>query len=231
MKRAQHFDSLDMTVVTDPEVAAALPQLLTQWRARKRWDDLAPSASAVHAQILDSFLRHGHPPKLDGIDEVSRKNLQERDLIVLKDGDIVHAYPFSAVAMPHSVTIGGITNFNVCALDAFGTPAMIGAPGEVRLTCAVCKDPITALIGENGLTLNAATPKDARIWAGIVESGECAASSQCQSMLGFCSQAHLDKWLAAQPRKTQGFSFDPAQALQAGAALFRPFMQRASANT
>ena len=227
MTRTHHFDSLDMSVVTDPEVATALPQLLTEWRARKRWDDLAPAVLVFHAHILDSFLKHGHPPSLKGVDEATLEKLQEHDLIVLNDGAIEHTYPFAATPMPHTVTINSVTNFNVCALDAFGASAMVGALGHVRLDCAACGDSISVSIGKDGLVLNAAMPEDARIWAGIVASGECAASSQCQSMLGFCSQTHLDQWRAAQSDQNKGFCFDSTQALQAGAALFRPFMRRA----
>ncbi|KKM06953.1 hypothetical protein LCGC14_1738790 [marine sediment metagenome] len=59
---------------------------------------------------------------------------------------------------------------------------------------------------------------------GRVEDGECAASSQCQSMIGFCSEAHLESWRGQQSGDTNGFSFSAAQALQAGSATFRPFM-------
>lgn len=228
MTEIKHVRSLEMSGVTDPIVADALAQLLPEWRARKRWGDMEPRSRALHFDILNSFLKHSRPPELDSIDRAVVEDLQERDLIILDDNTIQHAYPFSDVTMPHAVTINGVTNFTVCAIDALGAPAMVESAGRVRLECATCGDPVSILIGDRGLKLDAADPANARIWAGVVETGSCAASSQCQSMLGFCSLVHLEQWREKQPQPTMGFSFNPEQALQAGVAIFRPFMDRSS---
>lgn len=218
--------SLDMSVVTDPDVAHALPQLLTDWRARKQWGTISRSARDLHMTILKAFLNHGHPPEVDPQDKALLDDLEARDLFVMDGDTIQHAYPFSAIDMPHSVTIAGVTNHTVCAIDAFGASAMVGLPGEVRFDCGECGDSVSVKIGGQGLTLLEAKPQDARIWAGVVEDGECAASSQCQSMIGFCSEAHLESWQGQQTGDTVGFSFSAAQALQVGSATFRPFMAR-----
>ena len=226
MTNDPHTMSLDMSVVTDPDVTDALPQLLTEWRARKQWDTMSVPARDLHLAILKAFLNHGQPPKVDPQDKALLNDLEARDLIVMDDETIRHAYPFSNSNMPHSVTIAGITNHTVCAIDAFGASAMVGLPGEVRFDCGACGDCVSVKIGDQGLTLLEAEPQDARIWAGIVEDGGCAASSQCQSMIGFCSEAHLESWRGQQSGDTVGFSFSAAQALQAGSATFRPFMAR-----
>ena len=217
-----------MSVVTDPKVAEALPQLLTEWRAQKRWADMRPQTRSLHHNILESFLRNGHPPDVGDAKQTLLEDLQQRDLIVLDGDAIQHAYPFAAIAMPHEVTIEGVTNFTVCAIDAFGVPAMVGLPGRVRTECANCGGLISVSIGGEGLDLDATEPQEARIWAGIVEITGCAASSQCQSMLGFCGKAHLEEWRGKQIQETVGFSLSAEQALQAGAAIFRPFIQWAA---
>lgn len=222
MPRTEHSLHLDMSVVTDPIVADALPELLQEWRAKKRWGDISPRTKAFHWDILVSFLNHGRPPDIAGIDPAILSDLQDRDLLVLDGNAVSHAYPFSNRRMPHTVTINGVTNSTVCAIDAFGAPAMVGSEGQICLECAVCGHAILIEIGDKGLELKSG-PDDVRIWAGIGETGNCAATSNCQSMLGFCSVAHLKVWRDKQPQPTRGFAFSPKQALQAGAALFRPF--------
>lgn len=227
----EHTRSLDMSGVTDPIVTSALPRLLPEWRMRKRWEDMEPRSRAFHLEILNSFMSHGCPPGLDGIDCTIVEDLIERDLIVLDGKTIQHAYPFSSLAMPHTVTVNGVTNFTVCAIDAFGAPAMAGSAGHIRLECATCCDPVSIAVGAKGMKLDAITPAHARIWAGVVETGSCAATSQCRSMLGFCSLSHLEGWRKAQPQPAIGFSFTPEQALHAGAAILRPFMSLAPLRT
>lgn len=228
MTSEPHSMSLDMSVVTDPDVANALPQLLTDWRARKQWGTMSPSVCDLHMTIMKTFLNHGHPPEVGPQDKALLDDLEARDLIIMDGDTIQHAYPFSATEMSYTVAIAGVTNFTVCAIDAFGTSAMVGLPGKAGLGCADCGDLVSVSIGGQGLILLEAKPQDARIWAGVVEDGGCAAFSQCRSMLAFCSQAHLENWQGQQAGDTVGFSFSAAQALQAGAALFRPFMARAA---
>ncbi|WP_139784832.1 hypothetical protein [Roseovarius sp. A-2] len=65
--------------------------------------------------ILNSFLKLGRPPEIETQDAALLEDLQQRDLIVVNGNAIQHAYPIAASAMPHSVTIAGVKNFNVCA--------------------------------------------------------------------------------------------------------------------
>ncbi|VAV96489.1 hypothetical protein MNBD_ALPHA07-1033 [hydrothermal vent metagenome] len=222
---------LDMSVVSDARVAEALPQLLTEWRMKKRWDDMPPQTRALHQKLLIGYLTTGAPPGIAGLNPAILEDLQQRDLIVLRDGALQSAYPFSTRKTGHKVRINGITNFCVCAIDALGAPAMAEKAAQVALNCAVCDAAITVRIGGAGLELQQAAPKDARIWAGIIPIKGCAADTQCQSMLAFCGDQHLNHWRGQQPGPTNGFAFSIAQALQAGAAIFRPFLQKGTAPT
>jgi len=226
---AQSVTGLDMSVVSDAGVATALPLLLTEWRMKKRWGDMSPQTRALHQQVLGTYLTTGAPPNIASLNPAILEDLQQRDLIVLQDGALQSTYPFSTRKTGHEARINGISNHCVCAIDALGAPAMAAQAGQVALNCAVCSVAITVRIGGAGLDLQQASPKDARIWAAILPIKGCAADTQCQSMLAFCGDQHLQYWRDQQPNPTNGFSFTTLQALQAGAAIFRPFLQRGTA--
>lgn len=219
-------DMFDMSVVTDAKVAAALPQLLTQWRNKKRWSEFSKEARATHVAVLESFIATGLPPTVDGLQPEIVADLQGRDLIVIRDGAIVVAYPFASTPTRHSVQLDGTSIAAVCAIDALGAAAMVGKATHVTSKCATCEQEITVDILEDGLTIKSHSHDDPRLWAGIVPVAGCAADTQCQSMLLFCYPDHLKKWRSSTAQSPDGFAFTLAQAVQAGAAIFKPFLNR-----
>jgi hypothetical protein len=94
----------------------------------------------------------------------------------------------------------------------------------VTSQCASCKSDIVINLSNDGLTIENTSPADPRVWAGIVEISGCAANTQCQSMQMFCNQQHLDIWLRNKTQSPDGYDFNVEQAVQAGAAIFRPFL-------
>jgi alkylmercury lyase-like protein len=217
---------LDMSVVNDRAVAAALPQLLTEWRMKKRWNTLSDETRSLHRDILQSYLQTGAPPNIEGLNADMIQDLCARDLIVMNDASIASAYPFSTAPTLHSVEINGVQVASVCAIDALGTGAMVGAASKVTSHCATCGMGISVEIANDGLTVLHSIPNAPRVWAGIVAISGCAATTQCQSMLMFCNQGHLDEWLNRAKDKPDGFNFSILHAVQAGAAIFRPFLAK-----
>ena len=215
---------LDRSVVHSARVWAALPQLLGEDRVQRRWCGLGNATQSLHHEILWSYITTGRPPASAGLDPMLLEDLHRRDLIVLADGNISAAYPFSSHSTPHSVTIGGRLVFCVCAIDAMGVGAMLDRAVSVRLTCARCLRPISVDVASGGLGVAHATPDTSVIWAGIVAINSCAATSQCLSMLAFCERAHLAGWQGDDATRCQGFEFSLDEAAQAGAAIFRPFL-------
>lgn len=224
---------VDQSVVTDPLVGEALGKLLTAWRMRKRWDDFPSDHRAVHHAILNGYLQTGHAPRradLAGITGTDigavLEDLRERDLIVLRDGEVEIAYPFTSRNSPHGVEIGTRKIKCVCAIDALGVGAMIDSAALAFSRCPECDAEIDIRIGKGGLSIEAVQPKGAVVWAGVSATQGCAADTQCRSMLLFCSDAHLQAWRKKNAPGGEGFRLTPDQALQAGAAVFRPFMAR-----
>lgn len=221
---------LDWSDVADPVADDALRSLLTEERLRDRWLDLSKETLSVHRLILESFVRRARPPTRQELSELGLPNLQtkdvleeldRRDLIVFRRGAIQSAYPFSASDTLHSVELAGVRNWTVCVIDALGTAAMLRKAATVRSSCPICGEKIEIDVNKNGLSADNISPSDVIVWASVAETEGCAADTQCQSMLAFCSDAHLKIW---KPEGVIGFQLTPHQAIQVGAAIFKPFL-------
>ncbi len=221
----------DLAVVSDPLVVNALGTLLTDWRMRKRWDDLPSNFRHLHRVILQGYLDTGHAPSREtlgqGFKEVvgpALDDLVARDLILLDGGEVAGAYPFTSRTSRHSVEIQGRKIAAMCAIDALGAGAMAGQDANVRSRCACCDAPIEIDVTGLGLAIGRVQPAGALVWAGVEPVSGCAADTQCRTMLLFCDQAHLEAWRSANAPDGEGWRLTPAQALQLGAAIFRPFL-------
>jgi len=216
---------LDVAVVRDQIVADALPLLLTEWRMKKRWATIDRQTLSLHRAILDAYLETGAPPDTKELRIEQLNDLCDRDLIVMDGNVITVAYPFSTTPTLHKVEINNITIANVCAIDALGSGAMARKAACVTSQCATCSKDIVIDLGGDGLTVVNTFPAAPRVWAGIVPISGCAANTQCQSMLMFCNQQHLDDWIRLKKQMPVGFDFSVEQAVQVGAAIFRPFFK------
>jgi len=221
----------DLSVISDPQVNEVLNGLLEKGRMKKRWGDLAPAHRRLHQDILRGYLRSGHAPsraqlqaRLSGPVDPALEDLVQRDLILLDAGAVTGAYPFTSRASRHKVSINGQDINAMCAIDALGAGAMAGRDARVRSQCAQCDTPIKIGITENGLAIRCVQPAHALVWAGVKPVSGCAADTQCRSLLLFCNRAHLEAWRTAKAPDGQGWCLTPAQALQVGAAIFRPFL-------
>jgi hypothetical protein len=75
----------------------------------------------------------------------------QRLLVVEEDGSSIRmAPPFSGVPTPHAVVVDGVTYFANCAWDAFGIPAALHRPGEVKSQCEQSGEPLRLAVGING---------------------------------------------------------------------------------
>ena len=128
-----------------------------RWTAR---ETIGGSARVTLGAILDRFVASGGPiaigaldvPALD-TDKVASAvaELDHADLVAVRDGAIVLAYPFA------SVPTGFVTRFAdgaerhaCCAIDALGIAAMLRASITVRATCHHCGEPLTIPVDPDG---------------------------------------------------------------------------------
>jgi alkylmercury lyase-like protein len=221
----------DLSVVSDPLVTEALGASLTDWRMRKRWDDLPPAYCRLHRAILRGYLDTGNAPSRQNLAGrfgeklgAGLADLVERDLIVLDGDEVTGAYPFTSRPSAHSVKISGCEIAAMCAIDALGAGAMARRDAQVRSRCAWCDTSVEIGISGHGLAIGRVQPASALVWSGVATVSGCAADTQCRSMLFFCKRSHLEAWRTANALDGEGYQLTPAQALQMGAAIFRPFL-------
>ncbi len=90
-----------------------------------------------------------------GEDEVvaAYRRLADEHVIVLAPGmDLVWmAAPFSAVATPYRVTVGGRSYWANCVWDGLGVIAMLGRTGTLAATCGDCGERLTVEVRDGAL--------------------------------------------------------------------------------
>jgi alkylmercury lyase-like protein len=230
--RGEAQNWFDLAIVSDPYVHEVLENLLDEWRMKKRWDDITPQLRRLHQAVLQGYLTSGRPPSraqlaagFSGSVQPALDDLVARDMIQLDAGEVVGAYPFTSRPSQHRVLIKEQEINAMCAIDALGAGAMAGCDARVHAECAQCGDAITIDLAGGGLSIDAVTPSTAVVWAGVKEISGCAADTQCRAIVLFCGDPHLKAWRDA-TQSEHGFHLTPAQAVQAGAAIFRPFLTR-----
>ncbi len=126
-------------------------------------------------------------------------SLHEAGALYLHDGAVVAAYPFSLVPTPHRVTIGAVTVYANCAVDALAVPPMADEPARIASVCGYCGTAITvAMRGEGLLRYEPAAP------VVFYPEKECCAPgpsvlTRCPHIQFFCGRDHALRWQEAHP--------------------------------
>jgi Alkylmercury lyase len=152
------------------------PELEARW-AMRREDGLL-------LNLLKKFLERGGPLRVEEIastvpvharDSMLARlaELDEKDLIWIRDGQVDLAYPFSAAPTAFVVRLeDGRERFVCCAIDALGVSPMLGEPVRVVSECHHCREPIEFLVDPAGpgpeaagvmVTVAARTPTERRL--------------------------------------------------------------------
>lgn len=83
--------------------------------------------------------------------------LDADDLIVVRDGQLTAAYPFSGKATAFAVILpDGRQRYACCAIDALGIAPMLGQPIEVGSPCHHCGEPLAFAVDVGGPAAGAA---------------------------------------------------------------------------
>ena len=127
-------------------------------RARRRD---ARQGAALHA-VWQHFMDHGGPVPLEAVEQSvatepsvdvreAIKALDEADVVLLEDGVIQFAYPFTTGPNPFAVELpGGVIQYSCCAIDALGLAPMLGESIRVRSGCHHCGEPLTIDVSPDG---------------------------------------------------------------------------------
>ncbi len=233
----------DWSVVTSDKVRASLNDTLGRLRMTTRWGDMTIGEETVRRAILNLYVESGHAPSIAALVERSGlsisellrllSSLEQRDLIVVSQSDqtIETAYPFTDRNTEHAVRIGEVTLKAMCAIDALGVGAMLERDTAILSKCRHCECDIQIQTGDNGRTIASISPENAIVWSGVQDIDGCAADTQCSVMAYFCSDNHLDLWRDGKGGKQNGHRLSIKQGLEAGAAIFIPFLAAGKAST
>jgi hypothetical protein len=124
------------------------PEMEARWAARR-----ADHRADVLRCVLRRFVAEGGPvpvdavcrafPRPPGTVRAALADLDEKDLLVLRDDHVELAYPFSAAPTAFAVTLpGGAERHACCAIDALGIAPMIRRPIAIRTECHHCRAPL-----------------------------------------------------------------------------------------
>jgi hypothetical protein len=205
--------------------------VLSAWRTRAQ--PLDPVEKAVHQAILRGFATIGHAPTASqlgpvtagsgrAVDEVLAA-LHDLDAIRLTpEGQIAVAYPFSAQPTRHRVRIDDrVDVYAMCAIDALGMAAMLGADTRIDSTDVTNGHPVRVTTTGAGHT--SWDPATAVVFIGADGVGEPSAECCCDYLNFFTDQAAAAAWTAAHPH-IPGQILSQAEAEQLGAQLFGPLL-------
>lgn len=108
------------------------------------------------------MLAHGAPIAIDMVERAATwlepaavrdglAGLDEEDLLLLQNGVVRLAYPFSGDPTAFTIVLpDGRARFVCCAVDALGIAPMLGHPIEVRSPCHHCGEPIRFPVDPEG---------------------------------------------------------------------------------
>lgn len=227
----------DWSAVSSATARVATLALLDAFGVQRRWHAHSDAEHRVRSAILRHYARAGCAPDSPSLRSLAAlpaakvegalAALAARDLVVLAEGRIVGAYPFTDRVTEHRVAIDGRLVHAMCAIDALGVGAMFGQDVAIDSRCRACGAGVRVTTRDRGRALGAVSPTDAVVWSGAGDREGCAADSLCTVIAFFCSGAHLEAWVAANALGTGGFRLAMSEALEVGRALFGPVLDRA----
>jgi hypothetical protein len=145
--------------------------------------------------------------------------LHSAGALYLADGNVIAAYPLSAVPTLHRLRIGRSVTYANCALDALAVPCMADGRVDIDSECAQCGTPITIqMIGEHVLTVQPEAPVLFSTAHAGDKSGP-AVLTRCPNINFFCTAEHADRWRTAHPEQ-QGTVLTLVQGVARARALF-----------
>lgn len=125
--------------------------------------------------------------------------------MVVEDGAIVGAYPFTSAGTSHAVHVGETIIGAMCALDALAVGPVFDVEAVVYSMCAVTHAPIRIADG-------AGAAGEIRMGIHFRDPSSCAASSLCREMVFLAGDEAAEVWLDADPDARELYELDEARA-------------------
>lgn len=230
-------DALATAAGTDPGVVERALEAATIPRSRcgpERTARLNGGERALYRWIIERFAL-ATPPTAAQIAEQAKTHALDTKtaLAVLAREDLVHtdddgavtvAYPFSAQARGHEVTVEGRVVQAMCAIDALGIAAMLDRPIEVRSHDPLSGSEIRVHANPDGVTTW--QPEAAVVLAG---SSSCDGPSYrgCCDVLNFFESTENAQRYLRENTEVAGMPIPISEAAAAGRAVFGQILAEA----
>lgn len=203
-------------------------------RGRERTARLSDGERALYRWIIERFAS-ATPPTAAQISEQTQTLALDTDtaLAALAREDLVHtdeggevtvAYPFSARARGHEVTVEGHSVQAMCAIDALGIAAMLDQPIEIRSHDPISGSEIHVHANPDGVTTW--QPETAVVLAG---SSSCEGPSYrgCCDVLNFFASTENAQRYLFENTEVSGLPIPISDAAAAGRAIFGQILAEA----
>ena len=204
-----------------------LEKLNTVLPLYERQRTLPPDRIEAHRAILSELAHTGALPDREYLADIlgdadeKLAELAKLDLVVLKDGNLVGAYPITVEPTVHNVSVFGHRIHAMCALDALSVAPLFQTRTRIQSRCAVSGEAIE--IEQDRETILSAMPTAP--WVGIRWQQTCghAAHSLCMEMVFLKDANTASDWQAADPPSHSLYSLDEAVAF--GQRFFVPLLR------
>jgi sarcosine oxidase delta subunit len=227
----------DWSVVTRPAARdALLARDRTRGSVQEKWRHALPAEQdTLWRAVLMLFASQGRPPSVaeiasgTGLPTVQVRallvELQTHDLLGVDQAadTVLYAYPFTSQPTEHRVGMNGRMLNALCAIDALGAGALYQTDTMITSCCRLCGARIEMRMTQQGAALSHARPAGAVVWYDLA-AGQTAAMSCCPSIGFFCSDQHLQQWMATRITARTGCRLALDEALEVGRAIFGPVL-------
>lgn len=199
-----------------PDIAADVARLAANFPLLARQQSMGREVIREHRRLLDGIAREGRPPT--DLDSAALERLAAEDVIVVDEGRVTGAYPFSLAPTPHRVRMGeNATTYAMCSIDAVAISPVWGIPVHIESVCAVTGAPIR--IEQNG-DHGVSDPGDVRL--GIRWQAPCgsASASMCREMVFLADPFVARRWEEGGEAST----YSLAEGIEFGRRFFQPLL-------
>lgn len=134
-----------------------------KWAER---EGISPAAGQALRRLLERFVASGGPLAVTDDDAAALAELDRHDLVLLREGQVLLAYPFSGVPTAFvTVLADGQERHACCAIDALGMAALLRERVHVRARCHHCGEPLELQVSPRGPV----GAEDLMVWVGSRE--------------------------------------------------------------
>lgn len=184
----------------------------------------------IRKYILKCMAKDGKPPStarimkglsISSASDVERTivKLHNADILCIKDGRIISAYPFSVARTSHRVIFDdGHEVFALCAIDALGIHSMLNQDTTIISSCTECNQEIKIVIRGGRIILS--NPESVVVYVNGGSGCGRVSDTCCPHINFFCSKDELYQWMWLNPEFENGEVYSLDDALEYGKKIF-----------